>query len=219
MRDLLDIIMRHASRKFSHAVLIDDLHSAIPKKLRKSFFLDAYAIAGRECIRQVNQWAEAERITNPIEFVFEDGDEHKGSLRKLIQRINSAFSIANRYHNAQLGSELNATSIMPEPIFRPKKDIQSKSSLVPGFIPLQAADLLANELFQTAKEIPKRMSGEPANSYEPRFPLKVLNSMPRYLGTFVVADGLNNLRKGLDGVPENLAFLDRMLEIKAKGRE
>ena len=72
-----------------------------------------------------------EEFRTPVQFVFEDGDLDKHKLREL-------FNLEG----------------WPDPISRPPKDRLKNSVLVPGFIPLQAADILANELFQLCPQIP-----------------------------------------------------------------
>ena len=122
--DLLDIISRHAYRKFGCGISIKNWSSLISPKNITEFRINAYCIAGMVSTDSVDSWALRERIAMPIEVVFEDGDLGKGTLQNYLSPRK------------------------PDPLFRPKNDTLRKDGMVvPAFVPLQAADLLAYELF------------------------------------------------------------------------
>jgi len=96
------------------------------------------------------------------EFVFEDGDLDKG---KLIARFSK-----DGY---------------PAPIFKPKKDTLNRKTglIVPGYTPLQAADLWAYELFQADKRAKR---GVPFEDF--RWAFKELDKMPGEPGVYLQKD-------------------------------
>ena len=121
--DLIEIIIKHAFRKFGGAVPHPTLSGMRPD-VREVNRITAYSLAGRMCAAEVSEWAKAEGFHRPIEYVFENGDKGKG---KLIER----FPIDD----------------FPAPIFKPKYDAFDRNGvLIPGFTPLQAADIYAWEL-------------------------------------------------------------------------
>lgn len=128
--DLVDVIQRHAYRKFGCAVVSEEFR-AIDSATRDRFSLTAYVLAGRTVAGAVRQWATSEGMPRaPIAYVFEDGDPGKG---KLIERME---------HDA-----------FPTPVFWPKKDAVRDGVEYPGFTPLQGADILAFELYLATKRL------------------------------------------------------------------
>jgi len=146
--DLLDIISSHAYRKFGCGISIPKWNSLISEQTRDDFKMKAYCTAGMLCAALVDNWAFEEKISTPIEVVFEDGDAGKGVLQK---------SLSQR---------------KPELIFRPKKD-GKEDPKIRAFTPLQAADLLAYELFLGVGR-----HEENVDKYPPRFGLMHFRSMP-----------------------------------------
>jgi hypothetical protein len=130
--DLVDIIVSHAHQKFG-SLIVNTIHQAeLSEENRKAFYLEAYPLAGRTVVADVVRYAVSFKARAYPEFVFEDGDLDKG---KLMQRMKE-----DGY---------------PPPIFRPKKDtIDPKSGLlIPGYTPLQAADLWAYELLLADRRV------------------------------------------------------------------
>jgi hypothetical protein len=156
--DLVDIIHAHAYRKFGSIVVNKNL-SLVSESLRDEFRLRAYSLAGRTCAARVRQWVQFERIAAPIAYVFEEGDLGKGDL-------------VTRF----IGDDLSA------PIFKPKKDRESPDgTVVHGFSPLQAADILAYEYFTVAARV------ERGNEFDPekaRWALKEFEKMPGEVGIY-----------------------------------
>lgn len=128
--DLVDIIYRHVHHKFICIVPKTAL-VVLPEDVRKHFLLAAFSLGGRTVAQHVKEWLLFERKTPDarVKYVFEDGDLKKGWLEKRM-RVDG----------------------YPPPIFRPKKDEKRKSSVVKGFTPLQAADILACETFRAARD-------------------------------------------------------------------
>jgi len=128
LADLMDLVKAHAYRKFGCSI-INKRFQSIGDDLRKHYRLRAYSLAGRTCEKQVRDWASAERIKTPIEFVFESGDEGHNELQ-----VRLAADSGN------------------VPVFRPKKDtVLANGHVQRGFVPFQAADWLAYELNALAK--------------------------------------------------------------------
>jgi len=123
LADLLDIISSRCYRKFGCGISIKTWESGISEAHKERFKMTAYGMAGSIAICTVDSWCQSERIRTAPEVVFEDGDLGKGKFQQ------------------------EASPRKPEPIFRPKKDtVRADGTIVPGFVPLQAADLLAYEL-------------------------------------------------------------------------
>jgi hypothetical protein len=126
VRDLTAIILRHSFRKFSVIVRVE----TIPRSFADQFKLNAYALAGRIAVANVAMWQLKEWPNTQPEYVFEDGDRGKGLLMEKMRRDG-----------------------YPCPIFRPKKDQPSRGgAVIPGFLPLQGADILANRTFAAARD-------------------------------------------------------------------
>lgn len=109
-----------------------------------------YSLAGRHCVAEVHKWLEKNGYEPPIEYIFEDGDVGKGQLIELMEK-----------------------SELPLPLFKPSRDRKTKSGIVPGLRPLQAADLTAYELLKGFK------TGEHAPRYKHRESLKALVRIPK----------------------------------------
>ena len=123
--DLMNILKTYVYRKFGCIVVCKDFKGAVGLDLNQVFFPNAYVLAGLATAADVSIWARREQLKTPYRIVFEDGDEGKGAL-------------AGRMITTNLGA----------PMFQPKKDrLDAKGTLIPGFIPLQAADWLAYETF------------------------------------------------------------------------
>lgn len=120
--DLYKIIHSHVYRKFGSAVLNPELNRTLSAKAQQEFNLSAYGLAGRGVVENVMQWIASEGI-QPAEFVFEKGDLNHGHLVNLLTEEG-----------------------LPVPSFKPKRNTPTKYGLtIPGFSPLQAADILAYE--------------------------------------------------------------------------
>ena len=166
--DLMSIIKRHAFRKFGCAIAHKKAERISQEHLDE-FLLTAYCLCGRQCAADVNSWARMEKITSPIEFVFEDGDKGKGRLMQ-------------RFEDDQL----------PIPIFKPKTDrILSDGRVVPGFTPLQACDFLAYEALLIMKGI------EGIKKQSLRWAAIEFQQMPEIMG-FYSDDAIDRLNKMLN---------------------
>lgn len=149
LSDLLEIIRSHAYRKFGCVISSEHMQRHMTKQNVDKFHMNAYCLAGQMSVSQVDNWALYERIKTPIEIVFENGDAGKGALQQYL---------AHR---------------IPEPIFRSKRDTKTKDGVtVPGFTPLQAADLLNYELLLGMRRL------ETDFSKDPRWALQQIGQMP-----------------------------------------
>jgi hypothetical protein len=131
VRDLVPIIPGHTWYKFACCVPKASL-AVLPQTLQSHFRLVAYSLAGRTVVGAVREWLlKRDTPEDPVEFVFEAGDIKRGLL---IQRLKD-----DRY---------------PEPLFIPgKRDLILPSGILqPAFVPLQAADLLAGEVFRLERD-------------------------------------------------------------------
>ena len=175
--DLMDILKRHVYHKFAHTI-INQAFMELTPQLREEFSLCAYSLAGRTCDRFVREWIKREPgfRGKPYELVFELGDEGKGKLQKRLAQDYKTF-----------------------PIFKPKRNRQLEDgTLLPAFIPLQAADWLANEVNRMAKQFP----GTLESLEQLRWPMREFTQYPPgFMGTYT---------------PENLKEMETGMEVQKK---
>ncbi len=150
LRDLLDIIIAHVYRKFGCGVNNGLWTSNLSPDNLAALKINAYALCAMVSSARVDDWAVSERIRTQVEMVFEDGDVGQG--------------VTDHY----------LSSRGQRPIFRPKRDrVRGDGVIVPAFVPLQAADLLAYELWLGMKKLEMDES-----SYTARYALSVLSNIP-----------------------------------------
>jgi hypothetical protein len=138
LEELVDIIKSNVYRKFG-CVVVAKFINQIEAKNRDAFMTTkAYALAGRGSASGVAKWAgETERLSYRPELVFEDGDFGKGELIDGLKQDG-----------------------WPYPTFRPKIDTTAADgTLTRGFVPVQAADLIAHTYFTAAREIETSRDG------------------------------------------------------------
>jgi hypothetical protein len=130
--DLVQIIRSSVNMKFGFVVANKDIQAGMSEVARKAWHIRSYSLAGRTCAARIREWAQSWHARSLPEMVFEKGDPGRYELEKLFEQ-----------------------SQLPAPIFKPKKDIvDRKTGLVEkAFVPLQAADLLAYELFDPVRKI------------------------------------------------------------------
>jgi hypothetical protein len=167
MDDLLDIVVRHAFRKFCCVVRNQSYSELLAKSLVDEFRLNAYVLAARGAVELAHAWT-LYRDNRPTEHVFEEGDKGKGMLLERM-RIEG----------------------LPIPAFRWGKDTIHKKTgaLLPGFTPLQAADIYAYETFLFAREFAAKRERSPvlrqldAIAGEPRmFSVQNLQELKEMIG-------------------------------------
>jgi len=145
---LLETIREFAFAKFGACIAFRTFgtFAALPEASQR---LNAYAMCAQLCVGMTYHWALENQIPKEkVRFIFEDGDVGKGLFIKIME--DSGY---------------------PTPSFAYKKDTRIKGTPHAGFIPLQAADILANELFRQA-QIPGIDSGSI------RVPYRELHAMP-----------------------------------------
>ncbi len=80
---LARIIKENTNRLFMVSVEIEAWDSINQEYLLEEAFHSAYALAGFSVVCMARKWAKRKRLTAPIEFIFEDGDEGWTGLKKL----------------------------------------------------------------------------------------------------------------------------------------
>jgi hypothetical protein len=132
LEDLASIIRDYAMRKFGMVVRVRELHSKVPKADYNKFDLNAYSYAGRACAAQVRMWASKEHLRSLPRLVFAKGDAGRDQLETRLRK-DGFTGVA----------------------FEPAKDEKDRKTgfIAPGVIPLQAADLLAYELFDPIRQM------------------------------------------------------------------
>jgi hypothetical protein len=82
-----------------------------------------FSLAGRDCIAHANVWLNQSQRGLPVKYIFENGDQGKGELMRIMNR-----------------------DCLPTPIFAPSVDTSNGDI---GLTPLQAADFAAWEVLKT----------------------------------------------------------------------
>jgi hypothetical protein len=122
IQDLNSVIAFHRTASFVCAVNRPEFESLNDEFRLREYFGNEYAFCGMTCVQQVYKWLTERGLPASAECVFEDGDE-RGRLTELMKSRG-----------------------YPEPVFRPKRDRITPVGIIPGRVPLQAADMLAYEL-------------------------------------------------------------------------
>jgi hypothetical protein len=128
--DLCGIIRPYVAAKTGVAVVNREMAAIFSESERKNWRINAYAVAGRTVAREMRLWCQRGSGILP-ELVYERGDVGQDKLTHLL-----------------------TSQGYPNPIFKPKKRyVDRKSGIVhlPA-VPLQAADLLAYEIFWRMSE-------------------------------------------------------------------
>ena len=179
MDDLLEILIRHSFRKFCCVVKNESYSEHLAAPLRDQFLLNAYVLAARGVVQLAHEWT-LYRDNKPLEHIFEKGDKGKGMLMERMKIEGLAA-----------------------PAFRWGKDRVDKRTggLVPGFTPLQAADIYAYETFRFARDFPEKGNNKS----------RVLRQLDSVLGeprTFAVRD-LQELNDMIGQIVGDPGFWDR----------
>jgi len=128
LSDLMNIIKRNVSRKFS-TVIINEALNEMSDDTKTQFHINAYSLAARTCAARLREWMFRERWEQEPQLIFESGDIGAGLLTKSL--IRDGF---------------------PEPSFKAKRDQpNTDGSNLPAPTALQAADWLAYEVFLATK--------------------------------------------------------------------
>jgi hypothetical protein len=159
--DLMQLVKHHVDYKFGVIVTNETFRNILSPETKEEWDLNVYSLAGRCCALQVNEWATKRDFKFPIKLVFEKGDPHAGKL-----------------HHRLVEDGYQA------PAFEPKKDERTPQGvLIPAFIPLQAADFLAYEIYLEVDRIAK---GD--NIHPKRWALTEFDKMPGDIGTWKEED-------------------------------
>jgi hypothetical protein len=134
MDDLLNILIKHVSYKFACVVRLASYTEHLSEQRRREFLINAYVLAARGVVQRANEWSLL-RDRQPVEHVFEDGDEGKGLLMRRL-KIEG----------------------LPRPRFRWAVDRPHEKTgiMIPGFTPLQGADIYAYETLRFAQKWAER---------------------------------------------------------------
>lgn len=121
------IIKRYTDMGIATSVIKDDFERIIPKGI-KTTLGGAYGWCVRDCLMKVEQWCDKKKYKGRVFYVFEAGTRGQGQI-----------DIAMRlfYRN---------------PEYRRRFRLQGWTFYDKSMIPLQAADLLAYEVFKTSEE-------------------------------------------------------------------
>jgi hypothetical protein len=143
------IIKGHVLRSFACLVEFDVYAKVAERYPLKELAGCPYALAARSCVAKVGNCLEG--AGSDVIYVFDDGDEGKGELMRIMKRDG-----------------------YPPPVFWPSRDRAVKGNLVRGMIPLQAADFAAYEIRKHIAEDPGEL--KPLEKY--RKSIAALASVP-----------------------------------------
>ena len=114
-------IKNHVLRSFACLAEFDVFAKVCEDHSLKELAGCPYALAARSCVAKAGNCLEG--AGSDVSYIFEDGDEGRGELMRIMERDG-----------------------YPAPIFRPSRDRVKNGRLVRGLVPLQAADFAAYEI-------------------------------------------------------------------------
>jgi hypothetical protein len=166
--DLVEIIRANTFRIVGCIIVNKDLN-ALTRAQRKLWKLNAYSFAAMHCMIVSSLWHRDSGGTQPIEFIFEDGDFGRGEMLDCCQQY-----------------------LHFRPQLRPKKDTLQKGILRARFIPLQAADFLAYTMFRARGNNHPEILIDPAEEFYkmPTEPIPIVDNelLKRYAERMKVWD-------------------------------
>jgi hypothetical protein len=123
---LINIINTRVTCGFAAGVSRSDYQRIMPIDMQVRYGTNHYTFCVRQVLTSIRAWREEQRITEPMEYVFENGPG-KGEISKILDVFSS-----DQRGVAALGLIEDGFS------FQPKKRV----------IPLQAADMLAHSIYR-----------------------------------------------------------------------
>lgn len=117
--DLLGLIKSHAYRQFSSAVEMKTFSRLSAENKRKSS-LNAYVLAARTCAADVRRWQGQEGFYSPTAFIFEDGDEGRGMLKRRFLEDGLSEPIFAPKRECAI---VQAADILAYELYRPHRDM------------------------------------------------------------------------------------------------
>jgi hypothetical protein len=121
IRKLNTVIAHHQTASFVCLIDRDKFEKANQEFELREYFGNEFALCGLSCVQQIYKWLKEQNKLPSADSIFEDGDE-RGKLTDLLKMRG-----------------------YPEPAYRPKFDKTTPAGIIPGMLPLQAADMLAYE--------------------------------------------------------------------------
>jgi hypothetical protein len=171
IEDLCRIIRTYVNSKTGVAVVNAKLRTKLSVDERTRWRLKAYALAGRTAAKEMRIWASQWQGPMP-ELIYEQGDYGTGDLMHLL-----------------------TSQGYPAPIFKPKRTRKHQKSglTIEGAIPLQAADLLAYEVFSRVRCVQE-------NGYITKERHRLPDDLEKIPGEcgFVTDDHLDFLKQGME---------------------
>ena len=123
-----EIIKQHTYVAVGSAVIKKDFEEVLPLPVRK-FFGGAYGWCAHECIIAAGMWCEKSKHNEPIDWVFEKGTVGSGQIQFYFNKCSETSDLTKM------------TRVQPGGWSFYGKDV----------IPLQAADVMAYEIFKQVK--------------------------------------------------------------------
>lgn len=125
IKHLIAIIKTRARIGFCAALFKSDYDAAIPDDLKARLGSHHYTFAVRQCLSMIHKWRMEYNISEPMQYVFEDGTKGKGEIITTFDRVSEEPPVKDAF-----GLIPGGYSFIPKSISMPH---------------LQAADILAWE--------------------------------------------------------------------------
>lgn len=148
LRRVLSIVTSRQLTGVGVGIVVNEYNEFLAQ-MKLSHYLDAYSTAAFSSFARIRKWADESNYHEPVEFVLENGAEHKGKVIAMQSTINGTPQLRERF---RLGSLTFA---------------EKRQSLQ-----LQAADLLAYEIRKHALNL---LEGSPRQA---RYTFLNLKRMP-----------------------------------------
>lgn len=144
LRDLIQVVHETADFWISCSMRNEILDVAT-KRYGVRFDGGAYPLVARFCIARAHEFMRKRHGKAEIQHVFESGDQGKGKLVGMIERLNNHAKLLRV--QGKRDPKMDPYPI-PLPIFKPSRDTATEK----GLLPLQAADLVAWEFHKMHRE-------------------------------------------------------------------
>jgi hypothetical protein len=82
INDLSECALKYTNKRFSASVVIADFNRADAEFEIHERLGYPYTLCGVSCIGHVLSWAHNRRVTEQVNYFFEDGDKHKGDFER-----------------------------------------------------------------------------------------------------------------------------------------
>jgi hypothetical protein len=129
------VISKHVHLGFAHSVIKVHYDEVVTGEARQRLGAQHYTFCAQACMRKIAAWAQQESHKEAITYVFEAGAKGTGQLTQMMGKVSKS-------RRGRADFRLGSLSVAK------KYDEVIEGVLFPGVIPLQAADILAYEVYK-----------------------------------------------------------------------